>query len=170
MDKSQIKVQSVDEHNDDAYSDGEDFPQEGKSNTALLAEILAAGIQVQETIFEKGNSIDAKLGVSERFGQYLSHLTTKLQELESKYKVVETVVHKATEIDNKFAVQDKVRSYATQAQDRASQALNTETGKKAHELYTNTYKQIGVIQCQARKIANDKKAKIDGGINGIEAH
>jgi len=170
MGESLITVKSFDDanNNDDAYSENDEgFQHEAKSNKVdILAEILAAGIQLQETIYET-----AKLGVSERFGQYLSQLTTKLQELDRKYKVVETVVHKASEIDNKFSVQDKVRSYASQAQDKATQALNSETGKYAQELYANTYKQIGVIQCQARKIANDKKAKIGDSINsGIEAH
>ncbi|CAG8636728.1 7830_t:CDS:2 [Acaulospora morrowiae] len=149
MGESLITVKPAEDVNtDDAYSEGENLETKGKYDKAvILAEILAAGYQLQDTIYETGSGID-------------------VQEINEKYKVVETVVHKASEIDNKYSVQDKVRSYASQAQDKATQALNTEPGKYAHELYTTTYKQIGVIQCQARKIANDKKAKV----NGIAAH
>ncbi|CAG8496036.1 6661_t:CDS:2 [Acaulospora colombiana] len=163
MDTSKINVRPLNRvgDNDDTYSENDEKSQlEAKSNIDILAEILAAGYQLQETIIEKGSGIDAKLGVSERFSQYLTQLTAKLQELDRKYKLTETVVHKASEIDNKYSVKDTVLSKATQV-------LDTEPGKYAQELYNTTYNQIGVIQCQARKIANAKKSEGNGG---IEAH
>lgn len=88
--------------------------------------------------------------------------------------MVEKVTAKATELNTHYSIQDKVKLYASQAQERAVQALETSPGKICHNLYNSTYKQIGSIQCQARRLAEEKKSRSrcdDGNVNGgIQAH
>ncbi|RHZ76049.1 hypothetical protein Glove_208g30 [Diversispora epigaea] len=170
---SQIVVKSADDTSatDDSYSDDGYSPNSGRTRTDLIAEILAAGYQLQDTIFETGS----KYGVTASLSQYLSTLQSKLLELDEKYKLSEKVTSKALELDTQFAIQDTVKLYAAQAQGRAVQALETPPGKIAHDLYTNTYRQIGDIQNQARRIAEEKKLRSGYSINdnvngGIQAH
>ncbi|CAG8435483.1 5747_t:CDS:2 [Diversispora eburnea] len=170
---SQIIVKSADDTSDDSYSDEDSTSSRSKAD--LLAEILAAGYQLQDTIFETGCELNAKFGVTASLSQYLSTLQSKLLELDEKYKLSEKVTSKALELDTHFAIQDTVKSYAAQAQGRAVQALETSPGRIAHDLYTNTYSLIGDIQSQARRIAEEKKLRSGYSINenvngGIQAH
>ncbi|CAG8533800.1 25973_t:CDS:2 [Dentiscutata erythropus] len=152
----------------DGTQDGDGIRQEDKvrndkepivkPKSAIFAEILAAGYQLQDTIIEKGLEFDAKYGISARLSSYLSTIQEQLLSLENKYHVYETVSSKATELDSKYEVQNKVKSAASQVQDKATQALDTYPGKQLYEFYSNTSKQVIDVHTEARRIANEKKA------------
>lgn len=102
--------------------------QENKPRARILAELLAAGYKIQDTIIEKGLEIDAKLGLTNRIQGYVEAakaqaITAKdsavaqAHVLDEKFKVTE----KATEIDNKYHVQDRVNAAVEQGKDIGNQ-------------------------------------------------
>ncbi|RHZ78234.1 hypothetical protein Glove_166g268 [Diversispora epigaea] len=136
---------------------GDDIEQEDKPKAAIFAEILAAGYQLTDSIIQRGIDFDASIGLSARVKEYLNKLQNNIKSLDEQYKVSETVTTKATEINEKFAVQDKVKYAASQVQDKATRALDTNAGKKMAEFYLNTSKQAADVHQEARRIANEKK-------------
>jgi hypothetical protein len=132
--------------------DGE-IGQEEKPKSAIFAEILAAGFQLQDSIIHKGLEFDKKFGLSEHLVQYLNQIQENLKSIDEKYKVYETVTAKAAEIDNKFAVQDKIKN-------AASQAVDTSIGKIVVDYYFLTTKQVSDVHAEARRIADEKQQRL----------
>ncbi|CAG8801365.1 11335_t:CDS:2, partial [Dentiscutata erythropus] len=130
--------------------------QEGKSKLRILAEILAAGYQLEETLLSKVAEVDAKYGLSAIFKEYFTFFQANLVAIDDKYKVTDTV----RELDSKYAVQDKVKKTVSQAQDKAHCVLDSNTGKLALDIYEKVTKQVGDLHCKAKQIANEKKAAL----------
>lgn len=161
---SPIKVCPADDlhqnGSDESY-DGEGLAQEDKPKGIIFAEILAAGYQLQDHIIQKGLAYDEAYGISERVRKFISSVQENILKLDAKYKVVETVTAKASEIDARFAVQDKVKYAAAQAQETATYAFETSTGKRIAEFYNSTFQNVSGVHAMARKIADDKRAERD---------
>ncbi|KAF8916941.1 hypothetical protein BGZ58_005188 [Dissophora ornata] len=149
---SQISVKPYFEESGDA---GDHNSQENKPKATILAEILAAGYQLQDQIIEKGLEIDAKYGVVGKIQTYVDAAKAQAQALDEKFKVTE----KATSIDNKYHVQDRVTAAVGQGIDYSNQALQTAPGQKVAGVTTQVKEQITAIHVEARRIADEKKVK-----------
>lgn len=149
---------------DESYDIRDELSQEEKPKSAIFAEILGAGYQLQDHIIEKGLEYDSIYGISNRFKSICDQIIANLQQLNTKYRVVETVTEKVTEIEQKFAVQDKVQKAAAQVQ-------HSSIGKRVAEFYTSTQRTVADVHKEARQIADEKKAARDPNVQlTIEAH
>lgn len=166
---SQIKVSLADDGSFSDESPEQDgyISQEDKPKAAIFAEILSAGYQLHDHIIERGLAFDAQYGLSNKFKQYIVQLQDQLKVLNDKYKVTEIVTSKATELDQKYHVQDNVKKVASQAQDKATSALSTSTGKRLTDFYVSTTKVVSDVHFEARRIANMKRSL---KIAEVEAH
>ncbi|KAG0370502.1 hypothetical protein BC939DRAFT_446148 [Gamsiella multidivaricata] len=136
-------------------ADGNDTAQENKPKATILAEILAAGYQLQDQIIEKGLEIDAKYGLVGRIQSYVEAAKAQALALDEKYRVTE----KATEIDHKYHVQDRVNAAVGQGIDYSNQALQTAPGQKVTGIASQVKEQIAAVHHEARRIADEKKTK-----------
>ncbi|KAF8979766.1 hypothetical protein BGZ46_005085 [Entomortierella lignicola] len=132
--------------------------QEAKPKATILAEILAAGYQLQDTIIEKGLEIDAKYGVANKINAYVEAAKAQAQALDEKYKVTE----KASELDNKYHVQERVNAAVGQGIGYSNQALQTAPAQKVAGVAVHVKEQIAAVHHEARRIADEKKAKAVG--------
>jgi len=112
---SQISVKPYFEEAPEAH--GENVSQENKPKATVLAEILAAGYGLHDTIIEKGLEIDAKYGVTGRIQAYVEAAKAQAKTLDEKYQVTA----KATEIDEKYHVQDRVNAAVGQGLEYSNQ-------------------------------------------------
>ncbi|KAG0288468.1 hypothetical protein BGZ98_004252 [Dissophora globulifera] len=150
---SQISVKPYFEESADVSE--ENIAQENKPKATILAEILAAGYQLQDQIIEKGLEIDAKYGVHQKIQAYVESAKVQAKNLDEKYKVTE----KATELDNKYHVQDRVTAAVGQGIDYSTQALQTAPGQKVAGVAVQVKEQIAAVHYEARRIADEKKGK-----------
>ncbi|KAF9105465.1 hypothetical protein BGX27_009615 [Mortierella sp. AM989] len=132
--------------------------QESKPKATIIAEILAAGYTLQDTIIEKGLAIDAKYGVTDKINTYVETAKAQAKTLDEKYKVTE----KVAEIDNKYHVQDRVHAAVGQGIGYSNQALQAAPVQKAAGVAVHVKDQIAAVHYEARRIANEKKAKATG--------
>ncbi|KAF9435242.1 hypothetical protein BGZ76_006657 [Entomortierella beljakovae] len=132
-----------------------DGSQETKAKSTIVAEILAAGYSVSDNIIEKGLELDAKYGFANRIAAYVEAARAQAKSLDEKYKVTE----KATEIDNKYHVQDRVNAAVGQGIDYGNQALQAAPVQKVAGVATQVKEQVAAIHFEARRIADEKKAK-----------
>ncbi|KAI1320468.1 hypothetical protein EDD11_000853 [Mortierella claussenii] len=154
---SQISVKPYFEETADA--NGDHTAQENKPKATILAEILAAGYQLQDQIIEKGLEIDAKYGVVGKIQAYVEAAKAQAVALDEKYKVTE----KAHEIDHKYHVQDRVNAAVGQGIGYSNQALQTAPGQKVTGIASQVKEQIAAVHHEARRIADEKKPKTSAG-------
>ncbi|KAF0472275.1 RNA-binding protein vip1 [Gigaspora margarita] len=153
-----VKCDDDDAPHEEYTQDGDGISQEDKPKSAIFAEILAAGYQLQDTIIQTGIDYDAKFGISARLTQYLQALQDQIKSLNENYHVTETISNKSREIDNKFGVQDKVKYATSTVQESANKALETAPAKQILSYYSSASKQVADVHNEALRIANEKKA------------
>ncbi|KAF9958984.1 hypothetical protein BGZ65_000995 [Modicella reniformis] len=140
--------------------DNGDNSQENKPKTQILAELLAAGYKIQDAIIEKGIEIDNKFGVTRKVQGVVEAAKTQAQVLDEKFKVTE----KAHEFDHKYHVQDRVNTAIGQGIGFSNQALQSGPGQKVAGVASHIKDQIAAVYVEARRIANDGKAKSSSGV------
>jgi len=129
--------------------------QENKPKVTILAEILAAGYTLGDSIIQKGLEVDTKYGLLDKIQAYVEAAKNQAKTLDEKYHVTA----KASEIDNKYHVQDRVNAAVGQGIDYSNQALQTAPGQKVAVVATQVKEQIAAVHCEARRLADEKKAK-----------
>ncbi|KAF9428317.1 hypothetical protein BGZ94_002789 [Podila epigama] len=150
---SQISVKPYFEEPGEAS--GDNVPQENKPKVTVLAEILAAGYGIQDQIIEKGLEIDAKYGFVGRIQSYVEAAKAQAKTLDEKYHIAA----KATELDHKYHVQDRVNAAVGTGLDYSNQALQSAPGQKVAGVAAQVKEQIAAVHYEARRLADEKKAK-----------
>ncbi|KAG0224894.1 hypothetical protein BGW42_004757 [Actinomortierella wolfii] len=149
---SQITVKPYFEETSDANGE---TSQENKPKATIFAEMLAAGYSLSDSIIEKGLELDAKYGLKDRVNSYLAYAKAQAQAFDEKYRVSV----KAQEIDNKYHVQDRVNATVAQGVGLSQQALQSPTGQKVQGMAHQIKEQVAAVHYEARRIADEKKAK-----------
>jgi len=134
---------------DAAASAGEASGQEAKSRARILAELLAAGYQLQDQVIAKGLELDAKYGVSAYAQQYYEQVKGNLQQLDEKYKVTEQVTQRAVDIDSKYHIQERAKTYV-------DSALQSAPGQRVQGIVQDLTTQIAGVHAEAKKILESK--------------
>ncbi|EJU03162.1 hypothetical protein DACRYDRAFT_21444 [Dacryopinax primogenitus] len=134
--------------------------QEDKPRAGIAAEYLAKGYILSDQILQRAIDIDAKQGISHHFIAYLNSLDHNLGErLVGHEKTISGHVQsyvdagaaRAREVDEKHAL-------TRQATDYYTKAISSPWGKKVHEFYTTTSKQVLDIHEEAKRISETHKA------------
>ncbi|RIB11307.1 hypothetical protein C2G38_118890 [Gigaspora rosea] len=154
-----VKCEDDDAPHEEYTQDGDGISQEDKPKAAIIAEIMAAGYQISDTIIQTGIDYDAKFGISARLTQYLKALQEQIQSLDNSYHVSETISNTSSQLANKYGVQDKVNYVTSTVQDNANKALETAPAKTLLNFYSSTSKKAVDVHNEARRIADEKKAR-----------
>ncbi|CAA7261442.1 unnamed protein product [Cyclocybe aegerita] len=135
--------------------------QSDKPRAGIAAEYLAKGYVLSEQILHRAIEIDTKQGISKRFLDYFHSLDKSVGERALGHdqtissKVQATVDH-ATQ---QARAVDEQKGYTKVAHDYYTKALASPFGQKVASFYTDTTKQIRDIHEEARRIADQEKAK-----------
>jgi len=132
-------------------SDGHEVSQEDKPRSRIVAEYLAHGYLISDNIIERALALDKQHGVSSRF-------TNALTNFDKKYQATD----KAKVADEKYAVTQTAGNAWNTLGSYFDQALNTPTGQKLRNFYTQGEKQVLDVHNEARHLADLKKGKAEG--------
>lgn len=125
-----------------------DLEQEDKPKSRIIAEYLAHGYTVSDTAIQKAITLDQKHGFSNRF-------TSTLSNFDQKYHATD----KARGFDESYKLSDKAASGWRGLNSYFTKALGTPSGRKLHEFYVKTDKQVRDIHNEARRLADLKSGK-----------
>ncbi|RVX67251.1 hypothetical protein B0A52_09288 [Exophiala mesophila] len=152
--KSQVHVTSASNIDDVASKAGADvtsstpddhIPQEDKPRSRIVAEYLAHGYTLSDTVITKAIGLDQKHGISTKF-------TAALQNFDTKYKATD----KAKAVDTKLGVSDKAWGAWGGLNSYFEKAMGTPTGQKVRDFYIQGEKQVTDVHNEARRLANLK--------------
>jgi hypothetical protein len=129
----------------------EEFAQESKPRSRVLAEYMAHGYVIGDAAVTRALELDQKHGVSARF------LST-LQNLEAKYQGTE----KARSIDQSYGVTAKAGSLLSGLSSYYEKATSTPTGRKIADFYTQSSRQVQDVHKEAMRLADLKKQAAGG--------
>ncbi|KAF8053919.1 hypothetical protein FPV67DRAFT_1442950 [Lyophyllum atratum] len=135
----------------DIGPDGE-ILQENKPRTAVMAEYLAAGYNIGDTVLQKGIDFDKKTSFTTKFASYL---TNAFNTIDSKVHVTE----KAKAADSQYHITEKAVNATTGLQRYFEHALGTPTGQKVRNFYQTGAEQVLDIHNEAKRLADLKIQK-----------
>lgn len=138
--------------NDTTGSDPNDISQEDKPRSRIVAEYLAHGYVISDNALQRAIQLDNKHGVSSRF-------TNALMTFDSKYKASD----KAKGLDANYGITDKATQGWRGMTSYFEKAMGTPTGQKLASFYTQSDRQVRDIHAEARRLADLKAGKNQGG-------
>jgi len=133
---------------DTEHGGDHEVSQEDKPRARILAEYLAHGYVISDSVIERGLALDKQHGISTRF-------TNALQGFNDKYKVTD----KARGVDDKYAVTNKAQGAWGGLASYFDKAASTPTGQKLRAFYEQGSKQVLDVHNEARHLANLKAGK-----------
>jgi hypothetical protein len=122
--------------------------QEDKPRSRIIAEYLAHGYTIGDIAIKRAIDLDHKHGVSQKF-------TAALHNFDSKYKATD----KARAVDANYGVSDTANAGWQSIHSYFEKALETPTGQRVRQFYTQSTKQVVDIHNEARRLADLKKSE-----------
>jgi len=164
LDGAHLHVSSETVSSGASASDENILSQEDKPKAGIIAEYLAHGYVLSDTIVQRAIDLDHKQGISSKFLTFIQDLDQKAgakavgpektisgKIQETVQPIIDTVVGQAKAVDEK----NKISSTAT---DYYTHAIGTPFGQKVFQFYTTTQKQVVDVHTEAKRIAEAKKA------------
>ncbi|KAG8959129.1 hypothetical protein FRC03_008420 [Tulasnella sp. 419] len=159
LDGSNLTVTSTELHPDGepaGEGSGEHhIGQEDKPRSGIVAEYLAKGYVLSDSILHRAIEMDKKQGISTRFLAYIRNLDAQLGKKVAgqpeEGTLSEKVQSRAKTLDEQHGVTTKATSYY-------ERALSSPLGQRVFAFYSTTSKQVLDIHEEARRIAEQQKA------------
>jgi len=142
---------------DAEHQEDHDVAQEDKPRARILAEYLAHGYVISDSVIEKGLALDKQHGISDRF-------TTTLLGFNDKYKVTD----KSKAVDDKYALSSKAGAAWGGLSSYFDKTMGTPTGQKLRAFYEQGSRQVLDVHNEARHLANLKAGKTDNIATPVE--
>ncbi|EPQ54708.1 hypothetical protein GLOTRDRAFT_116517 [Gloeophyllum trabeum ATCC 11539] len=163
LDGAQLTVTSDTTHHDEEHEEpaaGDHIEQEHKPRAGIVAEYLAKGYTLSDSILERAIKMDTEKGISQRFLAYFNSLdktigSKALGENQTVSAKVQSAVSAATQ---QAKAVDEQKGITKSATEYYSKALASPWGQKVRQFYTTTSKQVLDIHEEARRIADQQKA------------
>lgn len=128
--------------------DPDNVDQEDKPRSRIAAEYLAHGYVLSDKALQRALELDQQHGVSTRF-------TNALKSYDEKYKITD----KAKAADSQYGVSTKGQQVFAGLHSYFEKAINTPTGSRLVDFYTNSQKTAVDIHNEARRLADLKSGK-----------
>ncbi|KAF9534521.1 hypothetical protein CPB83DRAFT_782156 [Crepidotus variabilis] len=174
LDGAHLDVTSDTVHNDDhANHDEHGHPigQEDKPRAGIAAEYLAKGYVLTDDILQRAIDIDSKQGISKRFLSYFHTFDKTVGEKalgpdQTVSAKVQSTLNTATQQARSI---DEQKGISKTANDYYASAISSPFGQRVFAFYTSTSKQVVDIHEEARRIADEMKAKQPSSATGTSA-
>jgi len=135
----------------DIGPDGE-ILQENKPRTAVMAEYLAAGYTIGDSVLQKGIDFDRKTSFTSKFASYV---TNAFNAVDSKVHVTE----KAKAADSQYHLTQKAANATAGLQRYFEHALDTGPAQKVRDFYHAGAVHVLDIHNEAKRLADLKNQK-----------
>ncbi|GAA5871261.1 hypothetical protein JCM3774_000893 [Rhodotorula dairenensis] len=139
-----------------ASAEHEPLNQEDKPRSAIVAEILAEGYTLSDSVVQKAIEADKQYGISQRFLSFFNPLRERVGTQAAP--TIERAGSKARELDEKHGLSLKAHAGWIIGEKYYFAALNSSIGQKVNSFYTTVAKEIQDIRDEAKRIAENKKA------------
>jgi hypothetical protein len=139
-------------------ADGHEVSQEDKPRSRIVAEYLAHGYVISDSIIERALALDKQHGVSTKF-------TNALTNFDKKYQATD----KAKVADEKYGVTQKTGNAWNTLYSYFDSAINTPSGQKLRNFYAVGEKQVLDVHNEARHLADLKKGKTEAAASSSTA-
>ena len=130
---------------------GDDIAQEDKPRSRIVAEYLAHGYTLSDSVVQRAIQMDQQHGVSNRF---LSTLTS----FDDKYKVTE----RTQAVDQKYGLSQRANQGWQGLNSYFEKAAGTPTGQRLRAFYDQGQKQVLDVHNEAKHLAELKKSNAAG--------
>jgi hypothetical protein len=137
----------------------QDYPQEDKPRTAVLAEYLSHGYTLTDSALQKAIDYDHKNGLSQRFYGVLNTALGTAQGVDQKLGVTQ----RAVKVDEKYGIQDRAKGGFSGLMRYFENALDTPTGKRVRTFYDDRRKDVLDIHTEARRLADERRGPTSAG-------
>ncbi|KAA8895343.1 hypothetical protein FN846DRAFT_970076 [Sphaerosporella brunnea] len=124
-----------------------DVAQETKPASAIMAEYLAAGYDLADSVLHRGIEFDKAHGITSKFASYLQNI---IKTVESKAHIAE----KAKQAESQYHFTEKAKGLARYFENVLG---STGAGQKVREFYQTSEKQAMDIHNEAKRLAELKK-------------
>lgn len=129
-------------------SDDDEIAQEDKPRSRIVAEYLAHGYVLSDSVVQRALQMDQQHGVSQRF-------TKALTDFDSKYKATE----RAQAVDQKYGISARAQAGWGGFTSYFEKAAGTPTGQKLRAFYDQGQKQVLDVHNEAKHLAELKSGK-----------
>jgi len=164
LDHAPISVTSDTQPEDEAqppHVDDAPYEQSDKPRAGIVAEILAKGYILSDTILHRAIELDNERGISKRFLSYIYSLDSRIGE-----KAVGPDRKISTHVQETIRHVDEQRGISKTASDYFERAISSGLGRQIKDFYTTTSKNILDIHEEARRIARLNKAATTSDSSG----
>ncbi|KAK3112218.1 Protein vip1 [Teratosphaeriaceae sp. CCFEE 6253] len=128
--------------------DGEDIAQEDKPRSRIMAEYLAHGYVLSDSVVQKALAADQQHGISNRF-------MSTLQQFDQRTKASE----RAQAVDQKFGITAQAGAGWRGLNSYFEKAVGTPTGQRVRAFYAQGQKQVLDVHEEAKHLAALKSGK-----------
>ncbi|KAG0656823.1 hypothetical protein C6P46_006927 [Rhodotorula mucilaginosa] len=145
----------------------EPLNQEDKPRSAIVAEILAEGYTLSDSVVQKAIEADKQYGISQRFLSFFNPLRERVGTQAAP--TIQRAETKARELDEKHGLSLKAHAGWIIGEKYYFAALNSSIGQKVNSFYTTVAKEIQDIRDEAKRIAENKKSSLHAAHHDSDA-
>lgn len=137
-------------------------PQESKSVSHVMAELLASGYVLTESVVNKGTEFDEKHGVSTRVNGYLTKMGLSMTQLNQKFHSSSNVKEKSVPVaavpidgaaDSSITATTPNTTAASPAPSRMQNLINSRASLKVQGFASRVAGKVSTVHEEAKRIA-----------------
>lgn len=141
-----------------ASEESDDLTQEDKPRSRIVAEYLAHGYVLSDSVVQRAIAMDQQHGVSNRF-------LTALNQFDAKYQATQ----KVQAVDQRLGLSEKAQQGWFGLASYFDKAQGTPTGQKVRAFYDQGQKQVLDVHNEAKHLAELKSGKSVSGKGEVTA-
>lgn len=138
-----------------------DIAQEHKPKSTILAEYLAQGYVLSDSLINKAVQFDQKNGISKNFTNFLTGLDKKYHIQEKNQEINTQANSTFTDLYNKantnFDLENKLNTSRSTLDSYYDKFKNDKIGSKIHQFYTDVATDAKQVHEEAKRLAEAKK-------------
>eukprot|EP00834_Sanchytrium_tribonematis_P007840 NODE_782_length_3919_cov_0.611518.p2 type:complete len:287 gc:universal NODE_782_length_3919_cov_0.611518:1521-661(-) len=158
---SQVQVTSYFEQSSSQAKGG--VEQVVKPALHTVAQLLAAGYGLSDTIINRAKTFDSNIGLTATLSHYAEQAKEEVMKLENRYHLLETVQTQVKSVDERFGVSktanDLYEKTSSAATNVANQALSTAPGQYVQGGFNYAKEKAGEVQKDAEQLREKKEVK-----------
>lgn len=138
--------------NAQAYPDNEDINQEEKPKLAVLAQLLASGYKISDSLIEKAIAFDKEKGLSQSFLSFINDLDAKYIHTQDPESAALKNMEKANAALGDITTKLNTFANLRDVQNYLDKAAASSSGLRIHQFYKNVTHEIMEVHQEANRL------------------
>lgn len=135
-----------------AYPENEDINQEEKPKLAVLAQLLASGYKISDSLIEKAIAFDKEKGLSQSFLAFINDLDAKYIHTQDPESTALKNMEKANAALGDITSRLNTFANLRDVQNYLDKAAASSSGLKIHQFYKNVTQEIMEVHQEANRL------------------